>query len=104
MASRTHEFEQAPGDSEGQGGLTCCSPGGRNESGTTERLNDSGKLHRTSDPHSLVCILLKCGLDTCTSTRTVFYTSFRLLKTQIGSLLGLLAKIKCSICSYQFNI
>ena len=49
MASRTHEFEQAPGDSEEQGGLTCCSPWGCNESGTTERLNNSSKLYRTSD-------------------------------------------------------
>ena len=24
-----HEFEQAPGDDEGQGGLACCSPWGR---------------------------------------------------------------------------
>ena len=32
------------GGSEGQGGLACCSPRGRQESGTTERLNndDSG--------------------------------------------------------------
>ena len=30
-----HEFEQTPGDSEGQGGLACCSPRGRKESGTT---------------------------------------------------------------------
>ena len=34
-----HEFEQAPGDREGQGSLACCSPWGRKESGTTERLN-----------------------------------------------------------------
>ena len=27
-----HEFEQAPGDSEGQGSLACCSPWGRKES------------------------------------------------------------------------
>ena len=33
------EFEQAPGDSEGQGGLVCCGPWGRKESDTTERLN-----------------------------------------------------------------
>ena len=26
-----HEFEQAPGDGEGQGGLACCSPWGRKE-------------------------------------------------------------------------
>ena len=34
-----HEYEQAPGDSEGQGGLECCRPWGRTESDTTERLN-----------------------------------------------------------------
>ena len=31
-----HEFEQAPGDGDGQGGLACCSPWGREESDTTE--------------------------------------------------------------------
>ena len=34
-----HEFEQAPGDGEGQGSLACCSPCGRKESDTTEWLN-----------------------------------------------------------------
>jgi len=36
-----HEFEQALGDVDGQGSLTCCSPWGRKESDTTERLNDN---------------------------------------------------------------
>ena len=36
-----HEFEQTPGDSEGQGSLACCSPWGCKESDTTERLNNS---------------------------------------------------------------
>ena len=31
-----HEFEQIPGDGEGQGGLVCCSPWGRKESDMTE--------------------------------------------------------------------
>ena len=31
-----HEFEQAPGVGDGQGGLVCCSPWGHKESGTTE--------------------------------------------------------------------
>ena len=31
-----HEFEQAPGDSEGQGSLVCCSPWGHKESDKTE--------------------------------------------------------------------
>ena len=33
------EFEQALGVGDGQGGLVCCSPWGRKESDTTERLN-----------------------------------------------------------------
>ena len=35
-----HEFEQAPGVSDGQGSLTCCSPQGHKESETTERLTE----------------------------------------------------------------
>ena len=35
------EFEQAPGDGEGQGSLVCCSPWGRKESDTTEWLNNN---------------------------------------------------------------
>ena len=34
-----HEFEQAPGDGDGQGGLECCDSWGRKESDMTERLN-----------------------------------------------------------------
>ena len=36
-----HEFEQAPGDGEGQGSLMCCSPWGLKDSDMTERLNNS---------------------------------------------------------------
>ena len=45
-----HEFEQAPGVGDGQGGLVCCSPWGCKESDTTERLNNnrsnSGNAHQ----------------------------------------------------------
>ena len=34
-----YEFQQAPGVGDGQGSLECCSPWGRKESDTTERLN-----------------------------------------------------------------
>ena len=34
-----HEFEQAPGDGEGQGSLACCSPWGQKELDMTERLH-----------------------------------------------------------------
>ena len=41
-----HEFEQAPGDSERQGSLVCCSPWGQKELDTTERLNNSKERER----------------------------------------------------------
>ena len=34
-----HEFESTLGVGDGQGGLSCCSPQGRKELNTTERLN-----------------------------------------------------------------
>ena len=36
-----HEFEQAPGDGEGQGRLACCSPWGCRESDMTWQLNNN---------------------------------------------------------------
>ena len=36
---KRHDFEQAPGVGDGQGGLACCSAWGRKESDTTEQLN-----------------------------------------------------------------
>ena len=39
-----HEFEQTPGDGEGQGSLVSCSPWGRKESDMTERLNNNKGL------------------------------------------------------------
>ena len=36
-----YEFEQAPGDGEGQGSLASCSPWGHKESDMTKRLNNN---------------------------------------------------------------
>ena len=36
-----HEFEQTPGDCEGQGSLACCSPCSRKELDVTEQLNNN---------------------------------------------------------------
>ena len=36
-----HEFEQTPGDGEGQGSLACYSPWGLKESDMTEQLNNT---------------------------------------------------------------
>ena len=48
-----HEFEQASGVADGQGGLACCSPWGLKESDTTEQLNWSISLRRII----LMCLL-----------------------------------------------
>ena len=69
-----HEFEQAPGDGEGQGSLACCSPWGRKELDTTEWLttilywsialglqgrSNQSILKETSPKYSLEGLMLK---------------------------------------------
>jgi len=39
-----HEFEQTPGDNEGQGRLVCYRPWGLKELDVTEQLNNNSKL------------------------------------------------------------
>ena len=45
------EFEQTLGGGEGQGSLMCCSPWGRKESDTTERLNSNNNSMIPSNLH-----------------------------------------------------
>ena len=52
-----HEFEQAPGDGDGQGSLVCCSSWGHKESDMTEQLNNNSAPNIQS-----VCILFVCFL------------------------------------------
>ena len=46
-----HEFEQTPGDSEGQGSLTCWSPWGCKELDMAEQLNNK------NNPLSIMSVL-----------------------------------------------
>ena len=41
MHEGEHELGQTPGDSKGQGGLTCCRPQGLKELDMTRRLNNN---------------------------------------------------------------
>ena len=52
-----HEFEQALGFGDGQGGLACCSPWGHRESEVTERLNS-----KPSHSQAHVCLLVSVPL------------------------------------------
>ena len=47
-----HEFEQAPGDGEGQGSMMCCSPWGHKELDMTERLNNNNNQNYKALPRS----------------------------------------------------
>ena len=59
-----HEFEQTLGDGEGQGCLACCSPWGRKESDTTERLNNNNdNAGCTSESPGQKCkVKVDCGV------------------------------------------
>ena len=52
-----HEFEQALGVGDGQGGLVCCSPWGRKELDTTEQLNWTEKVNLRSWWRRLLMLL-----------------------------------------------
>ena len=47
------EFERAPGDGEGQGGLVCCSSWYHKELDTTERLNNNRDMAKTAGDFAL---------------------------------------------------
>ena len=54
-----HEFEQTPGDGEGQGSLACCSPWGRKESDTTKQLNNNNRERGFSPSSILIYVVTK---------------------------------------------
>ena len=60
-----HEFEQTPGDGEGQGSLVCYCPWSCKESDTTEQLNSNNKEFRSS----VVLAKLQKVLEPCLKQR-----------------------------------
>ena len=67
-----HEFEQIPGDSEGQGRLECCSPWGCKELDTIKQMNnnkhffdspDYAPLHEPMKLLSIVQLFVTHGLQ-----------------------------------------
>ena len=58
-----HEFEQTPGDREGQGSLACCNLRGHRESDTAEQLNNNKLLDWAKfSPRSTAVHILACDL------------------------------------------
>ena len=63
-----HEFEQAPGDGEGQGSLVCCGSWGHKELDTTERLNknnDDKRVCRRQSQFTYVCSVASVLSESC---------------------------------------
>jgi len=60
-----HEFEQTPGDSEGQGSLACCSSWGLKELDMTEWLNNCHTS--TWVNHRYIGVYFLCGMRKCSN-------------------------------------
>ena len=60
-----HEFEQAPGDGEGQGRLACSSPWGFKELDRTERLNNNNNKDCLKIKLAMTCEMFR-GTDKST--------------------------------------
>ena len=106
-----HEFEQTPGDGEGQGSLPCCSKWGHKELDMTERLNNK-KFSAVS-----FSILLLMGTCFCfhildiinnatmyieehISFQISVFIFFRYIpKSRIAGLYGSSSSISCSVVS-----
>ena len=79
-----HEFQQAPGVGDGQRGLAFCSPWGRKESDTTERLNNNMMYLIQPIPDLIVTSILRG------TSRSLTEVVRRLKSTEISSLFHLI--------------
>ena len=77
-----HEFEQTPGESEGQGSLVCCRPWGHEELDTAERLNNN----------KCVCVHPTFTVS-CSSLFLAFQASHLGLRTHLASALSISSRI-----------
>ena len=86
-----HEFEQTPGDGEGQGNLVCCSPWGHKESDTTQQLNNNNNIPTLEVMEGKVKTQTKQSLQENFSPHP--YTHPVIPKTQLKAQMGALQKM-----------
>ena len=94
-----YEFEQTPGDSEGQGSLVCCSPWGGKESDTTEWLNNKLYSSGPDQPNPcpgcfvvvVVCFRIVVFLSLLNLSQHCFCFMFRCFGQAAGGILALRA-------------
>ena len=95
-----HEFEQTPGDDEGQGILACCSPWDPKELDTTEQLNSSNAGHGVAHVHACAHV---CAHNACAHTHRHTHLLVNFCKSSefTSSCLGAYrADFKCASLSY----
>ena len=86
-----HEFEQAPGDGEGQRSLVCCSPWGHKESDMTWRLNinnsssayKSDKQRNNIQPWCVPFPILNQSTVPCPVLTVASWPAYRFLRRQV---------------------
>ena len=82
-----HEFEQAPGAGEGQGGLACCSPWGCKEPDTTDNdhntiINPFGKaFHILGYAFNIIFNICICCKVTSTVSLLNIHNFFLVMRT-----------------------
>ena len=101
-----HEFEQAPGDGDGQGSLACCSTWGRKELETAEWLDNN------KNENGFLCVCLffmyhfyeNCHKPTMLYTIILYsivpYSQFCVLGTS-ANFVGLTNKLDLWMCSWS---
>ena len=83
ITNNGQEFEQAPGNGEGQGSLACCSPWGHKESDTTERLNNSSSILKYLAFHEICLNFLAKLTELCGNSRKLC-SRFGLIRFEDG--------------------
>ena len=69
-----HDFEQAPGDDDGQGSLACCSPRGCKKSDTTEQVNNSPIPNLMTE--EIICLKYRAGNEIGSPDTLSFFCLF----------------------------
>ena len=80
-----HEFEQVLGAGDGQGGLACCSPWGRQESDVTEWLNWTELIHVSSSQRSRPNIAVVWPVEHSVITLYIIYDASSSMGRMHGS-------------------
>ena len=99
-----HEFEQTPGDSEGQGSLVCCSPWGC----MTQQLNNN-KLNGCKVHHVNRFDIHTCEIISAIKTIIISITLYKVCLYPTVDLPSLLAPLQktsnysSTFCHYQFQ-